>query len=78
MVTDTGNNYLLQKINRFVFKDVEDLMNNVVKVTHHLAGKLKNINGSVPEKEVLTLVETKNNTHFLSIRREIAGEYLFF
>ena len=39
--TDADEKYILQKINTFVFKDVEGLMNNIVGVTKHLNEKIK-------------------------------------
>lgn len=72
VTTDAGKSYLLQKINHFVFKDVQGLMNNVVNITHHLREKLKGIKGSSPEKEVLTLIETNDNTYFT---RDSLGNY---
>ena len=65
VATITGNNYLLQKINHFVFKDVPGLMNNLVNVTRHLKEKLKAIAGADPEKQVLTLVENNENGYFI-------------
>ena len=65
VTTTTGNNYLLQKINNFVFKDVPALMNNVVNITHHLSKKLNGIKGAVPEKQVLTLIGNQQTTAIL-------------
>ena len=39
LVATDGGKYILQKINRFVFKDPADVMENIVKVTEHLRGK---------------------------------------
>jgi len=64
VVTDIGTNYLLQKINHLVFKDVVGLMNNQVHVTSHIKNKLKAIHGADPEKEVLTIIETNINGYF--------------
>jgi len=66
VITSTGSNYLLQKINHFVFKDVRGLMNNIVNVTRHLKEKLKAIPGADPEKEVLTLVENNDGGYFIT------------
>lgn len=63
--TSTGNEYLLQKINHFVFKDVPGLMNNIAVVTSHLKEKLKAIPGSNPDKEVLTLVANEDDGYFI-------------
>lgn len=64
VITDTGNNYLLQKINHFVFKDVPGLMNNLVNVTRHLKEKLKSVHGADTEKQVPTLIEHQDNDYF--------------
>lgn len=72
IITSSGNNYLLQKINHFVFKDIPGLMNNLVNVTQHLKEKLKATPGSDPEKEVLTLVENTNGGYFTI---DAAGNY---
>ena len=64
IVTSQGKNYLMQKINRFVFKDVPGLMNNIARVTGYLSEKLVATPGANPEKEVLTLIETKNKGYF--------------
>lgn len=52
-----GPEYLLQRINNYVFKDVDVLMDNILKVTEHLHEKLK----GTPEVEqkVLTIIPTK-------------------
>ncbi len=70
--TDTGNEYLLQKINHFVFKDVAGLMDNLVNVTRHLKEKLKEIPESDPEKEVLTLVESNADGFYI---KDADGNY---
>ncbi|MDB5131848.1 MAG: aminoglycoside phosphotransferase family protein [Mucilaginibacter sp.] len=64
-ISDTGNTYLLQRINHFVFKDIQGLMDNIANVTRHLKGKLTNIPGSNPEREVLLLVENNNNGYYI-------------
>ena len=62
-VTDKKR-YILQKINKNLFKDVDKLMNNIYLVTEHLKKKS-------PNKVVLTLVQTVDNKPFL----EYDGEY---
>ncbi len=56
-----GPDYLLQRINHHVFRDVPLLMNNLLLVLGHLKKKLELIPGANPENETLTLVETRNN-----------------
>ena len=58
VVTDTGNRYILQKINNHVFPDVEGLMENIVGVTEHLRKKTDDPNG------VLTLVFTNDGKSY--------------
>lgn len=54
-------NYLLQKINHYVFKDVEALMQNILIVTEHIRTKLIKEGASDVNKKVLTVVPTKDN-----------------
>jgi len=53
-----GVDYLLQRVNHHVFKDVPVLMQNLLYVTEHLKLKLAEIPGTDLEKEVMTIVET--------------------
>ena len=59
-----GHDYLLQRINHHVFKNVPLLMNNLVNVTRHLQNKLAHLPQSAIEKEVLTIIETRNNQSY--------------
>ena len=68
--TNTAGDYLLQKINHFVFRDVDGLMNNMVNVINHL--KSKAINEIVALREVLTLVEAKDGKYYY---RDNPGNY---
>lgn len=61
--TADGRGYLLQKINNFVFKNVDDLMSNMVHVLDHLKQKVS-LAGGDPQKEVLTLIPTKIGAHY--------------
>lgn len=54
-----GMDYLLQRINHHVFKDVPALMQNLRYVTDHLKQKLRQLPGADIEKEVVTIVETR-------------------
>ena len=55
-----GIDYLLQRINHHVFKDVPVLMQNLLYVTDHLKQKLAQVPGSDLEKEVMTIVEARD------------------
>jgi hypothetical protein len=64
--------YLLQRINNHVFKNVPSLINNIEIVTRHIRNKLTHIAGADPDKQVLTLIKTKTNEPFL---KDAAGNY---
>lgn len=61
---DDGMDYLLQRINHHVFKDVPALIDNIKTVTMHLKDKLSEVPGANPDIQVLTLVPTKNNLYY--------------
>jgi hypothetical protein len=66
LVTGTADiqaGYLLQKINSFVFKNIDGLMNNMLLVVNHLKQKISK-NGGNPDKEVLTLIPTKTGKYY--------------
>lgn len=52
--------YLLQRINHYVFKDVDALMQNILIVTEHIRAKLIKQGASDVDKRVLTVVLTKD------------------
>ena len=56
-----GHDYLLQRINHYVFKNVPQLMSNIVHVTGHLKQKLASLPKDEVERLVLTLIETKEH-----------------
>jgi Phosphotransferase enzyme family len=64
--------YLLQRINNHVFKDVPALMENIRKVTDHLREKVAAQPAGQPDKEVLTLVPTIAGQDYL---QDAAGNY---
>ena len=55
--------YLLQKINSFIFKNIDGLMNNMLYVTNHLKKRVADYGGN-PEKEVLTLIAAKDGKYY--------------
>lgn len=63
VVCDTGVKYLLQRINTDIFQRPEQLMANIIAVTAHVATKVAERGGDV-QREVLTLVPTRNGEHF--------------
>src|SRR4051812_26080173 len=61
---DNGTDYLLQRINHTVFRDVPALMENISLVTDHLRTKLSAIPGADPDKEVLSLIRTHSYLYY--------------
>ena len=55
---DNQPDYLMQRVNHNVFKDVPLLMNNMVLVTDHVAAKVRNIYPDEVERRSLTIVPT--------------------
>jgi len=55
-----GHDYLLQRVNHYVFKNVPQLMSNIVHVTDHLREKLSGLPQEDMERSVLTVIETND------------------
>ena len=55
---------ILQKINGDIFKNPEELMDNIAGVTEHLRCKIIE-NGGDPEREVLNLIPAKDGKKYL-------------
>lgn len=68
----SGHDYLLQRINNYVFKDVEALIENIVRITSFLRQKLEATSGADPDRETLTPIQTLNNKFYL---QDQAGSY---
>jgi hypothetical protein len=61
LVQATGNkNYILQRINHTIFKDVPGLVNNKVLISNHIRSKYTNLSAAELTKEVLSFVKTKS------------------
>ncbi|MBN1893200.1 aminoglycoside phosphotransferase family protein [bacterium] len=65
ILTDAGQQVLLQKINDRVFQDVPVLMSNIKRVTRHLYGKMLRMPDHDPERETMILIPTVNGKHYL-------------
>jgi len=50
------NDYILQRINNKIFRNIPELQNNIERATVHLRKKLAELPGSDPERECLRLV----------------------
>ncbi len=51
-----ADNYILQRLNNLVFKNIPELQHNIERVTVHLKNKLKTIPGSDFKRECLILI----------------------
>lgn len=58
VVTDTGVQYILQRINTHVFPNVQGLMDNITRVTAHLSAQAKN------PRETMHLVPTNDGKQY--------------
>jgi len=56
--------YILQRVNHHVFKDVPGLMENVERVTSHIRKKMEGIEGINPDREVLTVIPTGDGSSY--------------
>jgi hypothetical protein len=61
---DHQPDYILQKINHNVFRNIPGMMQNIEAVTKHIRFKLKGLAGHNPDMESLTLVYTKEGQSF--------------
>lgn len=60
---DASRQYILQKINRNVFKKPDEVMGNVIKITEHLRVRI-GLRGGDPERETLNLVKNQSGGFF--------------
>ncbi|MDB6092785.1 MAG: aminoglycoside phosphotransferase [Verrucomicrobia bacterium] len=56
--------YIFQKVNHRIFKDVPALMENVRRVTAHVAAKVRAREGEAAARRVLTVVPTRDGRDF--------------
>ncbi|MDO9542306.1 MAG: aminoglycoside phosphotransferase family protein [Kiritimatiellia bacterium] len=62
--------YILQRINRNIFRNPPLLMDNIVRVTSHIRAKLAAVSGSEPDRESLTVIPTETALPFLHDDRD--------
>ena len=62
--TSDKRNFVLQRINQGVFKDVPGLINNKVGISKHIQQKLSHFPKSERNRKVLTFVTTKDGAPF--------------
>ena len=58
--TDGSKNYILQKINHNIFKDIPGLVNNKALTSSHLKSKYPKLSEEELSKKVLSFVKVKN------------------
>ncbi len=63
--TEDGSKYILQRVNTYVFKKPDELMENIRNITLFLAGKIREAGGD-PERETLNLIESDNGKCYYS------------
>ena len=69
ITTDSGSvrtDYILQRINKNVFKNPPQLMDNMASVTRYLA-KMIAENGGDPKRETLTVVKTSDGKNYYAV-----------
>jgi len=60
------DDYILQRLNNKIFKNIPELQNNIERVTSHLNHKLRLIPGSDPKRECLTLIPSKEGKSWIT------------
>jgi len=59
------DDYILQKLNNKVFKNIPELQNNIERVTIHLKNKVSQIPGSDIKRECLSLIPSKEGKSWI-------------
>lgn len=72
----TNQKYIVQKINNNVFKNVDDLMNNVFAVTSYLRKEIKK-NGGDPDRETLHYQKTSDGKKYFFDGESYYRAYIF-
>ena len=71
-VNANNEEYVLQRINHAIFKNVKELQNNILRVTSHIREKLEKTGVKDVNRRVLNIVPTKNGDLFY---QDIQGDY---
>jgi hypothetical protein len=71
-VEEAADDYLLQRINHYVFKNVTHLMSNIERVTKHIQKKISLVSESEAAREYLTFIPTKNEKYYY---QDLSGNY---
>ena len=73
---DSKFEYILQQINRKLFKNVGKLMNNINLISLHLQKKCRERNGDI-QREVLRVIPTKTNKTYCRVKGKYYRIYHF-
>lgn len=71
-VVTTDGEYVLQRINHHIFKNVSELQNNIFRVTNHIRKKLQGKGVTDIERKVLTMVPTQERALYY---KDDSGNY---
>jgi len=69
---EAANDYLLQRINNYVFKNVPQLMSNIEKVTKHIQKKISLSSEREAARQCLTFIPAKDGKYYY---QDSAGNY---
>ena len=65
---DDKDDYILQRLNNRIFRNIPQLQDNIERVTHHLRLKVQTVPGSNIKRECLTLVPANNGKTWITDR----------
>jgi Phosphotransferase enzyme family len=67
LIRTPGNipDFMLQRKNHLIFKDIAGMMNNIVRATNHLRKKLMSAGESEIERKVMTYISTAETEYFI-------------
>jgi len=60
------DNFILQRLNTNVFRNIPELQNNIERITAHIRKKLSRINDSDLKRECLTLIPSKEGSSWIN------------
>ena len=76
-VTTTEDEYILQKVNTAVFKNMEQLIENVAGVTAYLASAIEACGGN-PRRETLQVIHTRDEQNYLKGEDDFSYRMYYF
>jgi len=58
--------YILQKLNNNVFRNIPELQENIERITEHIRKKVSSVKGSDPDREALRLIKSHNGKSWIT------------